>query len=166
MRCQDSNHLGMMNKSEIQSILPHDPEFILVDEVSMIDLSDLSIRGRKNLCEEDHFFDGHFRFEKVFPAVFQIESMAKISGILAYYSSISGRECRLNQVLGSQQNNEIYSGFLTKSDISFRKLIKPDCEIVVYSRYRRALVNTVEFSVSVSVGEVCMSKGTLCLSFA
>jgi UDP-3-O-[3-hydroxymyristoyl] N-acetylglucosamine deacetylase / 3-hydroxyacyl-[acyl-carrier-protein] dehydratase len=64
----------------IQSILPHRYPFLLVDKI--IDFTEKSIVGIKNVTINEPFFQGHFDGNPIMPGVLIIESMAQVGGVL------------------------------------------------------------------------------------
>ncbi len=64
----------------IQRILPHRYPFLLVDKI--VDFSEKSIIGVKNITINEPFFNGHFPGNPIMPGVLQIEAMAQVGGIL------------------------------------------------------------------------------------
>ena len=69
------------NVTEILSYLPHRYPFVLVDKI--IELSERHVVGIKNVTFNEHFFQGHFPNNPVFPGVLQMEALAQTGGILA-----------------------------------------------------------------------------------
>lgn len=76
----DLNQAPLMDVTQIMSMLPHRPPFLLVDKI--LELSDTHVVGLKNVTMNEPFFVGHFPGAPVMPGVLQIEAMAQTGGIL------------------------------------------------------------------------------------
>ena len=61
-------------------MLPHRYPMLLVDRI--LEITDDSIIGIKNVTANEPFFNGHFPGFPVMPGVMIIEAMAQVSGIL------------------------------------------------------------------------------------
>ena len=70
-----------MSIHDILKYLPHRYPFVLVDKI--IELSERHVVGIKNVTFNEHFFQGHFPNNPVFPGVLQMEALAQTGGILA-----------------------------------------------------------------------------------
>ncbi len=69
-----------MDVEEIAAILPHRYPMLMVDRI--LEYSDDSITGVKNVTVNEPYFTGHFPTLKVMPGVLIIEAMAQVAGIL------------------------------------------------------------------------------------
>lgn len=99
----------LMDVNEIMQILPHRPPFILVDKI--MELTDTSVVGVKNVTMNEPFFVGHFPGKPVMPGVLQVEAMAQTGGILA---------------LKSVSDPENYLTFFMKIDnVKFKRQVVP-----------------------------------------
>lgn len=92
----------------IEKTLPHRFPFLLVDKI--IELSDKTIVGVKNVTFNEWFFQGHFPQNPVMPGVLQIEALAQCGGILA-----------IN--LAGEGQYDTY--FLKIDNCKFKQMVKP-----------------------------------------
>lgn len=113
----------MLNKNDIEKILPHRDPFLLVDEI--IEVTDTKAKGIKYVNENEYYFKGHFPNEPVMPGVLIIEALAQVGGIVALSKDdLRGKIAYLTGI----------------SDAKFRKVVKPgdklilECEITKFRR--------------------------------
>ena len=76
----DPNTPPVYDIRQIERILPHQYPFLLVDKI--IEITDHSVVGIKNVTFNENYFQGHFPGNPVMPGVLQIEAMAQTGGIL------------------------------------------------------------------------------------
>lgn len=68
-----------MNQAELQSILPHRGNMLLIDEA---DVRDQVAYGKKHIRPDEWFLDGHFPGNPVVPGVILCEIMAQSCCVL------------------------------------------------------------------------------------
>lgn len=101
--------------NEIMKILPHRPPFLLLDKV--IERSETSLVGVKNVTMNEPFFVGHFPQEPVMPGVLQVEAMAQLGGIL---------------VLGEIEDPRGYSTYFMKiENVKFKRKVIPGDTLIL-----------------------------------
>ncbi len=119
----------LYNINDIEGMLPHRFPFLMVDKV--MEITEDSIVGVKNITMNEPIFTGHFPGNPVFPGVLQIEAMAQVGGIFA---------------LSKVEDPHLYSTYFMKIDnVKFKQKVLPGDTIVfelrLLSPIRRGLVN-------------------------
>src|SRR5690606_7348856 len=95
--------------NQYMEILPHRPPFLVVDKV--IERTETSCVGVKNVTMNEPFFVGHFPNEPVMPGVLQVEAMAQLGGIL---------------ILGEIEDRKDYSTYFMKiENVKFKRKVVP-----------------------------------------
>lgn len=77
----------MMNREEIQNILPHREPMLLVDEVELVDGKS---HGRYTVKGDEYFLQGHFPGNPVVPGVIQCEMLAQSACVLLAQGEAQG----------------------------------------------------------------------------
>jgi UDP-3-O-[3-hydroxymyristoyl] N-acetylglucosamine deacetylase / 3-hydroxyacyl-[acyl-carrier-protein] dehydratase len=110
----DTNKPAVMQLVDIEKMLPHRYPFLLVDRI--MELTESSVVGLKNVTFNEPFFVGHFPGNPVMPGVLQIEAMAQVGGIL---------------VLKTVPDPENYLTYFMKIDnVKFKHMVVPGDTIV------------------------------------
>jgi 3-hydroxyacyl-[acyl-carrier-protein] dehydratase len=124
--------------TDIFEYLPHRYPFLLIDRVTDLTKGE-SIKGYKNVTVNEEMFNGHFPGQPIMPGVLILESMAQISGILAFESRDSRPADGTNYLFGGVEKAkfrrqvipgdrlEIHSSIVAERKI----MMKFDCEAYV-----------------------------------
>ena len=91
----------------IESVIPHRPPFLLVDEILELEAG-LRVVGRREIRVDDWWFSGHFPERPVMPGVLTIEAIAQAgavavlaaeanAGKIPFFAGIDG--CRFKRVV-------------------------------------------------------------------
>lgn len=73
-------HEGVMDQSEIKTLIPHREPFLWLDEV--IEIVDDTIRARKSITADLPLFQGHYPDFPVLPGVIQCEAAFQAAAVL------------------------------------------------------------------------------------
>lgn len=107
----------LMNKEQIMEVLPHRDPFLLIDEITEMEIGK-SVKAVKYVDESEYYFKGHFPQEKVMPGVLIIESLAQAGGVailsmeenrgkIAYFGGIKNAKFRQKVVPGDKLELEV-----------------------------------------------------------
>jgi len=96
-------------RETIESIIPHRPPFLLVDEVLELEPG-RKVRGRFLVPEDGWWFQGHFPGRPVMPGVLTIEAIA---------------QCGAVAVLADEANRGKVPFFAGIDDCRFKRVVEP-----------------------------------------
>jgi 3-hydroxyacyl-[acyl-carrier-protein] dehydratase len=135
-----------MNRTEIESLIPHRDPFLWIDEVIEIDGNRL--RATKQIREDLDVFAGHYPGFPIFPGVLQLEAAFQAGAIL---------------IAKTQEIGEGQIPVVTRvNNTKFRNMVKPGDKLDIEVELTETLANAYFLSGKVSVG----GKVTVRLDFA
>jgi 3-hydroxyacyl-[acyl-carrier-protein] dehydratase len=120
----------------IESLIPHRPPFLLVDEILELEPGKRVV-GRREIRADDWWFPGHFPERPVMPGVLTIEAIAQAGAVA---------------VLADEANRGKIPFFAGIDDCRFKRVVEPgdvltlECEFIrvrgpIAKGQGRALVN-------------------------
>ena len=119
----------ILNKEEIEILLPHRSPFLFLDRCQIIEIGIKGIGFRKFLPDE-YFFKGHFPEIPIVPGVILIEALAQTAGVV------------VSKGFEDQKGKSVL--FMSVSKAKFRKPVYPEDRVTfnVTGRYPNAENNT------------------------
>ena len=115
----------ILEKKEIESLLPHREPFLFLDKCKIIEIG-LSGIGFRIFTKNEYFFKGHFPNRPIVPGVVLIEAMAQTAGVVVSK--------------GFENSNNKSVLFMSVSKAKFRKPVLPNDSI----DFKVKLINKVK----------------------
>jgi 3-hydroxyacyl-[acyl-carrier-protein] dehydratase len=130
-------------RAEIESILPHRPPFLLVDEVVELDPGSRVV-ARKRVTEED--CAGHFPGNPIMPGVKMVEAMAQTGAVA---------------VLAEEENRGKLALFAGIQDVRFKRIVRPGDELTLICELEQVRGPVGKGRARALVGDEVAARGTL-----
>ena len=99
----------------IESLIPHRPPFLLVDEILELEPGKRVV-GRREIRADDWWFPGHFPARPVMPGVLTIEAIAQAGAVA---------------VLAEERNRGKLALFAGIDDVRFKRIVRPGEELIL-----------------------------------
>lgn len=99
----------MLNKEQIESIIPQRDPFLMIDEVEEYQPGEYCI-GCKNVTGDEYFFKGHFPGNPIMPGVLITESLAQAGAVA---------------ILSLEENKGKNALFAGIDKMKFKKMVVP-----------------------------------------
>ena len=113
--------LAPFGQEVIESLIPHRPPFLLVDEIVELDPGKWVV-GRREIRADDWWFPGHFPDRPVMPGVLTIEAIAQAGAVA---------------VMADEQNAGKIPFFGGIDDCRFRRVVEPGDTLVLECEFVR-----------------------------
>ncbi len=120
----------ILNKIEIQKLIPHREPFLFVDECEIKVPGEHGL-SKKIFYENEYFFKGHFPGNPIVPGVIIVEAMAQTAGIVVSYKL---KEFKDKSVL-----------FMSVNKAKFRKPILPNDEVIFEVKFLNKVKDVYKF---------------------
>lgn len=72
-----------LGRADIERLLPHRAPFLLIDEITALDLDQAAAEARRRIDPDDPIFAGHFPGDPVYPGMLQLEMAGQLGVWLA-----------------------------------------------------------------------------------
>jgi 3-hydroxyacyl-[acyl-carrier-protein] dehydratase len=112
----------MLDRMQIEAILPHRDPFLLLDRVIELEPGEYAV-GEKDILASDDVFRGHFPGHPVFPGVLQLEALAQTGAVAV----LSQPEARGKIIV-----------FARADDVKFRRTVVPGDTLRLEMRLTRS----------------------------
>lgn len=134
--------------NRILRILPHRAPFVLIDRVTQLEPRE-SATAIKCVSYNEPFFPGHFPGAPIFPGGLILESMAQLTGVLAYASD-------------PYDNAQKVMYFLGVEEAKFRRPVVPGDRMVIEVKVEQRRSNIWKVAAEASVdGQTCATAKLL-----
>ena len=107
--------MNILNKADIEKIIPHRDPFLLIDFVKEI-IPGKSIKAVKNVKGDEYFFKGHFPGNPIMPGVLIVEAIAQAGAIA---------------VLILPENKGKLALFAGIDKARFKRIVRPQDELAI-----------------------------------
>ncbi len=129
----------------IETILPHRPPFLLIDDV--VDLEPgRRVVARREVREDDWWFPGHFPERPVMPGVLIVEAMAQTGAVA---------------VLVEEENRGKIAYFAGIDDCRFKRVVEPGDVLTLTCEIDTIRGPIGRGKATAHVGDVLAARGTL-----
>ena len=109
--------MTIMNKAQIEEIIPHRDPFLLIDEIEELEVGKRVV-AIKHVSADEYYFKGHFPQEAVMPGVLIVEALAQAGAVgvlslpenkgrIAYFGGIDNAKFRDKVVPGDTLRLEV-----------------------------------------------------------
>ena len=113
----------MLNREQIEKILPHRGEALLIHQCEEPDLEQLTIASQVTIPRHAGFLDGHFPGNPIVPGFVLIEAIAQLGGIVVM--SLDGYQGKIAMIAGIEKarfRRPVRPGDQAKFEVQVEKL--------------------------------------------
>jgi 3-hydroxyacyl-[acyl-carrier-protein] dehydratase len=132
-------------REAIESILPHRPPFLLLDEVIEL-MPGKKVVARREVRADDWWFAGHFPQRPVMPGVLIVEAMAQAGAVA---------------VLVEEENRGKIAFFAGIDDCRFKRIVEPGDVLTLSCEIDQVRGPIGRGKATAHVGDALAARGTL-----
>jgi len=115
--------MTVLERKEIESLLPHREPFLFIDRV--LEIGDKTGIAVKKVLPTEYYFRGHFPGEPVMPAVLLVEALAQLGGLLELRRrGLAGRICYLAGIDSARFRSPVFPGDMLTLEVKLLKARK------------------------------------------
>jgi 3-hydroxyacyl-[acyl-carrier-protein] dehydratase len=129
----------------IETILPHRPPFLLIDEVSELEVG-RRVVAQREVRSDDWWFPGHFPERPVMPGVLIVEAMAQAGAVA---------------VLVEEENRGKIAFFAGIDDCRFKRIVEPGDVLTLTCEIDTIRGPVGRGKATAYVGDALAARGTL-----
>jgi 3-hydroxyacyl-[acyl-carrier-protein] dehydratase len=129
----------------IETILPHRPPFLLIDEVFELEIG-RRVVAQREVRSDDWWFPGHFPGRPVMPGVLIVEAMAQAGAVA---------------VLVKEENRGKIAFFAGIDDCRFKKVVEPGDVLTLTCEIDTIRGPVGRGKATAHVGDALAARGTL-----
>ena len=135
--------MTQLDRSEIESILPHREPFLLLDEVVELEPG-ARVVAKKRVTDED--CAGHFPGNPIMPGVKMVEALAQAGAVA---------------VLSQEENRGKLALFAGIDDVRFKRIVRPGDELTLVCELEQVRGPIGRGKARATVGDELAVRGTL-----
>jgi 3-hydroxyacyl-[acyl-carrier-protein] dehydratase len=135
----------LLDRSEIEAILPHREPFLLIDEVVELEPGSRVV-ARKKVRPDEWYLSGHFPGRPIMPGVLIVEAMAQTGAVA---------------VLSEEQNRGRLALFAGIDGVRFKRIVEPGDELELTCDLEKVRGPIGKGRAEARVGGELAARGTL-----
>lgn len=136
---------ALLDRAAVEALLPHRDPFLLVDEVTFVDLDARLIAGRYDLARASDVLAGHFPGRPLWPGVLQLEAVGQ-AGLI------------LSRLRSTAEDEEHGSGLVTLTDVLGARFARP----VMPGGHVDLIARSVDDGLFTIIVGQCLQGGAVC----